>query len=141
MEAFIREKIYSVLISLLLASVVISAQTPTATLSGVVRDEQKRGIPKATVKVTHTATGKTRAISTDAAGRYSFINLEPGSYELRVEASGYKVTLQSGLTLNVGGALVADVTMSVGVISEQATIEVREPLIKPKTFERGRAGT
>jgi len=126
-----KKKIYSVLTLLLLAAVGISAQTPTATLSGVVRDERKGGIPRATVKVIHIATGKTRTISTDTAGRYSFTNLEPGSYELRVEASGYKVTLQSGLTLTVGGALVADATMSVGPISEQVTIEAREPLIEP----------
>ena len=86
----------------------------------------KGGIPRATVKVNHIATGKTRTISTDTAGRYSFTNLEPGSYELRVEASGYKVTLQSGLTLTVGGALVADGTMSVGPITERVTIEARE---------------
>ena len=82
----IKEKVYSILVSLLLATVGICAQTTTAPLSGVVRDEQKGGIPKATVKATHIATGKTRTISTDTAGRYSFINLEPGSYELRVEA-------------------------------------------------------
>src|SRR5215510_2866753 len=127
----IKKKIYSVWTLLLLASVEIFAQTPTATLSGVVRDERNGGIPRATVKVIHIATGKTRTISTDTAGRYSFTNLEPGSYELRVEASGYKVTIQSGLTLTVGGALVADATMSVGPISEQVTIEAREPLIEP----------
>jgi Carboxypeptidase regulatory-like domain/TonB dependent receptor len=123
--------IYSIFALLLLAAAVIYAQTPTATLSGVVRDEQKGGIPAVIVKVSNIATGKTRTISTDTAGRYSFTNLEPGSYELRVEASGYKVTLQSGLTLSVGGALVADATMSVGELSEQVTIEAREPLIEP----------
>src|SRR5262245_21607010 len=126
-----KEKVRSVLISLLLAAAAISAQTPTATLSGVVRDEQMRGMAEATVKVRHIATGRTRTISTDAAGRYGFTNLEPGRYELRVEASGYKATLQSGLTLTVGGALVADVTMSVGPLTEQVTIEAREPLIDP----------
>src|SRR5262245_30011357 len=127
----LKAKIYSGLTSLVLAAVGICAQTPTATLSGVVRDEQKGVIPKATVKVRHIATGKTRTNSTDNAGRYSFTNLEPGSYELRVEASGYKVTLQSGLTLSVGGALVADITMNVGPLSEQVTIEARDPLIEP----------
>jgi hypothetical protein len=126
-----KEKIYSVLTSLLLAVAGICAQTPTGTLSGVVRDEQKGGIPGATVKAKHIATGKIRTITTDTQGRYSFTNLEPGSYELRVEASGYKVTLQSGLTLSVGGAVVADATMSVGQLSEQVTIEAREPVIEP----------
>jgi Carboxypeptidase regulatory-like domain/TonB dependent receptor len=127
----LKAKIYSVLTSLLLSAVGICGQTPTATLSGIVRDEQKGGIPGATVKVRQIATGKTRTILTDDAGRYNFTNLEPGSYELRVEASGYKVTLQSGLTLSVGGALVADATMSVGQLAEQVTIEAREPLIEP----------
>ncbi|MBO0862036.1 MAG: carboxypeptidase regulatory-like domain-containing protein [Chloracidobacterium sp.] len=128
-------KVHSCLISLLFAAVGICAQTPTATLSGVVRDEQKGLITGATVNLRQIATGKARKISTDNAGRYSFTNLEPGHYELRVEASGYKVALQSGLTLSVGGALVADVTMSVGDLSEQVTIEAREPLVEP-----GRAG-
>ncbi|HKC85207.1 MAG TPA: carboxypeptidase regulatory-like domain-containing protein, partial [Blastocatellia bacterium] len=134
----LKKKIYSVLTLLLVAAVGICAQTPTATLSGVVRDERKGGIPRATVKVIHIATGKTRTISTDAAGRYSFTNMEPGGYELRVEASGYKVTIQSGLTLTVGGALVADATMSVGPISEQLTIEAREPLIEPNRAGQSR---
>jgi hypothetical protein len=82
----LKEKVYSILVSLLLATVGIYAQTPTATLSGVVRDERKGVIPKATVKVTHIATGKTRTISTDAAGRYSFTNLEPGSYEALISS-------------------------------------------------------
>src|SRR5262245_51353257 len=59
MEAFIKEKIYSVSISLLVAAVGICAQTPTATLSGVMRDEQKGGIPGATVKVRHIFRGDT----------------------------------------------------------------------------------
>ncbi len=127
----LKAKFYSVLAALLLVAIGICAQTPTATLSGVVRDQQKGIIPGAAVKVRHIATGKTRTILTDNAGRYSFTNLEPGSYELRVEASGYKVALKSGLTLSVGGALVADISMSVGELTEQVTIEEREPLIEP----------
>jgi carboxypeptidase family protein len=126
-----KAKIYSAFILLSLAAITISAQSPTATLSGVVRDEQKGGIPGAAVKIRHIATGKTRTISTDNAGRYSFTNLAPGTYEMRVEAPGYKVTLRSGLTLTVGGALVVDATMSVGQLTEQITIDAREPLIEP----------
>jgi carboxypeptidase family protein len=125
------KKVYAVLSSLLWLVVAICAQTPTATLSGIVHDEQMGVISGAAVRVRHVATGKARKISTDAAGRYSFINLEPGRYEMQVEAPGYKLTSQSGLTLSVGGAFVADVTMSVGKLTEQVTIDAHELSIEP----------
>jgi hypothetical protein len=57
------------------------AQTPTATLSGVVRDEQGAVIPAAKVVIKNSATGKARNAATDDEGRYSLINMELGSYE------------------------------------------------------------
>jgi hypothetical protein len=114
------------------------AQTPTATLSGVVRDEQGAVIPRATVAVKHSATGKTRNAATDDEGRYSFINLEPGGYELRVEASGYKTSIRSGLILSVGGAAVGDVTMNVGAVTETVSVEATAPLIEPSKAEVSR---
>lgn len=114
------------------------AQTPTATLSGVVRDEQGAVIPRATVVVKHSATGKTRSAATDDEGRYSFINLEPGGYELRVEASGYKTSVRSGLILSVGGAAVGDVTMNVGAVTETVSVEAAAPLIETNKAEVSR---
>jgi uncharacterized protein YcfL len=65
------------LLALLLAAVSAHGQTPTATLSGVVSDEQQAAITGATVTVRNSETGKTRHVQTDAEGRYSFINLKP----------------------------------------------------------------
>jgi outer membrane receptor protein involved in Fe transport len=103
-----------------------------------VRDEQGAVIAGAAVTVKNSETGKTRNVSTDVEGRYSFTNLEPGSYELRVEVRGHKTALQSGLILAVGGAVTSDVALSVGAVTETVQIEAAEQLIEPNKVELSR---
>jgi len=128
----------SLLATLLFTASVSFAQTPTAALSGVVRDEPGGVITRATVSVRNSDTGKARSATTDDEGRYGFINLEPGVYELRVEASGYKTSIRSGLILSVGGAATSDVTMSIGAVTETVSVEAEAQLIEPNRVEVSR---
>jgi hypothetical protein len=121
-----------------LAAGVASAQTVAGTLTGVVRDESGAVLTGATVSARNPATGVTRRDTTDAAGRYSLANLEPGGYELRVEASGFKTVVRSGVVLSVGGFAVADVTMSVGQMSEEVTVVNQESLVESSKTELSR---
>src|SRR5262245_27548484 len=116
------------LLLLLMAVAVGYGQTPTATLSGVVRTVQSEVIKKATVIVKNDATGKSRQVTTDENGRYTITLLEPGSYELQVRADGFKLLIQKNLVLNVGGTSVRDVQMEIGGISEQVTIDIKNPM-------------
>src|SRR5215467_1752445 len=96
----------ALLLLLLMAAAISYGQTPTATLSGVVRTMQSEVLKDATVTVTNTATSKARQVRTDKEGRYVFTLLDPGSYDLQVQASGFKLLIQRNLILNVGGATV-----------------------------------
>ncbi len=127
---------YSLMI--LLASGVLYAQTPTATLSGVVRDEQGALVPGVTITVKNTATGKVRGIATDDEGRYGFVNMEPGTYDLRFEARGYKTAIRSGLVLSVGGVVTIDVTMNIGQVTDTVLVDARTPLIETGKMELSR---
>ena len=64
----------------------VSAQVTGATLSGTVTDQSGGIVPKAEISIKNTATGLTRAVSTDSAGFYSAPNLLPGNYEITVAA-------------------------------------------------------
>jgi hypothetical protein len=75
------------LITKLFLSSAVLAQTSTASISGVVTDEKESVIPNAAVTVRSTETGFTRTLQTDGEGRYQFINLPVGSYEVTVEAA------------------------------------------------------
>src|SRR5262245_62014006 len=127
-----------VLLLLLMVVAIGYGQTTTATLSGVVSTVQREVVKKATVTVKNNATGKTRQATTHENGRYTFTLLEPGSYELQVQADGFKALIQKNLILNVGGATVRDVEMEVGGITDQVTIEAQNPLTEPDKVDLSR---
>ena len=100
-----------ILLLLLMAVAIGYGQTPTATLSGVVRNEQEEVIKEATVTAKNNATGKARQVTTDIEGLYIFSLLELGSYELQVQADSFKLLIQKNLALNVGGTTVRPASM------------------------------
>src|ERR1051326_8591066 len=77
-------------------------QLAAATLRGVVTDPNGAVIPNTTVKATNTATGEARETQTNGEGVYTLSNLQPGEYEVRVEASGFKANVSKGVKLQVG---------------------------------------
>ena len=96
------------------------AQQPTAaTLRGAVTDPNGALIPGATVKATNTATGTARTTMTNGEGFYVLSNLPPGTYEVSVEAQGFKKLIARDLLLQVGQSQTSDLTLEVGVINEQ----------------------
>src|SRR5258708_4295349 len=116
--------------TLLLLSVGVYSQTPTATLSGTVRDPSGAGVPSAKMTLTNSATGVARKVDADSKGRYSLTNVEPGTYGLRAEHEGFKAAVQQGVVLTVGGSTNLDVTMQVGSVHDVITVSATEPLIE-----------
>src|SRR5215831_4472581 len=123
----------------LLASAVALGQTPTATLSGVVKDASGALVPNVKITAKNASTGATRDAMTDSEGRYSLTNLGPGQYEVRAERAGFKTAAQSGVILTVGGAAVLDLTIQIGEVSEIVEVKQDEPLIEPTKPESSRA--
>src|SRR6266403_4832216 len=68
----------------------LSAQTDTAGLFGLVRDASGGSVVNSKVKLLNHATGAVREQTSDAKGLYQFEVLSPGEYELTVEATGFK---------------------------------------------------
>ena len=99
---------------------------------------QGQVIKEAIVTLKNNATGKARQVTTDKDGRYIFTLLEPGSYELKVQAEGFKLMVQKNLILNVGGTTVKDVQMEVGGISDMVNIDVQNPLTEPNKVDVSR---
>src|SRR3979490_3030875 len=69
------------------------AQVSGATLTGTVKDSSGAFIPNAQVIITDVATGVTRSVSPGSSGLYMAPNLLPGTYEIRVTATGFSTQL------------------------------------------------
>jgi hypothetical protein len=94
----------------------------TATLKGVVYDPQGAVIVKANVTVTNPSTGFTKTVKCNADGSYVIPVLQPGVYEIAVEAPGFEKQVVKTFTLSVGTVSVYDAHLKIGTPTE--TVEV-----------------
>jgi hypothetical protein len=129
------------LLALLTVTFAISAvaQSNKGAIVGTVKDPNDALVAKAQVKVTSVKTGEVRTTDTGDDGTYTVTNLEPGTYNVSVEASGFQtvtfegvqVETNSRLPLDVKFATVAGSSASVTITSESA------PLVESETSVRG----
>lgn len=90
----------------------------TATLKGTVSDPQSAVIAGASVTVTNSSTGFTKTVKSNSDGSYVIPVLQPGVYQIAVEARGFQKEVVKTFTLTVGTVSVYDVHMKVGAASE-----------------------
>ena len=58
-------------------------------------------------------------VTTDAAGTYRVLLLLVGRYEVKAEASGFKATLETGISLVVGEEAVVNLRLQVGALQNR----------------------
>ena len=104
----------SVLGVFLLCAALGMAQLDTGTISGNVTDQSGGAAPGATVTVRNVATGVTRTLQSNAAGRYEVLALPVGNYEVEATLAGFQTVIRSGITLTVGRNAVVDMVLRVG---------------------------
>jgi hypothetical protein len=115
------------LTTLLALGAIVSAQTATATLKGVVNDAGGAPVPGAVVTLTNTATNLQKTFTTDEGGHFTFTFIEPGFYALEAQAGGFKIHRQPRLQIEVGQALDLDVKLEPGDVKETVNIVATEP--------------
>src|SRR5262249_61044380 len=80
-----------------------AAAQNTATLYGVVKDQQGGSIRGAKVTLTSKNTGASRTSVSNDEGRYTFVGLAPGTYKISADGgASFSVFEQDGLTVTVG---------------------------------------
>src|SRR5436853_3048988 len=98
------------------------ASVSTSEIRGQVTDPQGNAVAGATVTVTETSKGITRSVNTDDNGAYVLLSLQPGTYNMKVEATGFAAKTLTDIQLNVGQT--ANLPVSLGVGGVQAEVNV-----------------
>src|SRR5215467_4678583 len=76
------------------------AQLQTGNLYGTVVDEQGSALPGVTVTVS--GGGAPQVQVTDAQGKFHFVGLSPGSYQLKAELEGFSTIEYPNVSINIG---------------------------------------
>lgn len=100
-----------------------AAQGTNATLSGTVADATESAIPGALVIAQNTQTGVATTTTTNEAGVYVFANLQPGTYKLSAEKTGFRKLVYNEVILDVGARAAVNLKLEVGKI-EEAAVEI-----------------
>src|SRR3974390_3422886 len=79
------------------------AQEYRGRVQGVVADSGGGVIPGATVVLRNDATGVTTNRGTNAGGRYLFDYVDPGTYTLTIEVTGFKTAVQKNIAVGQRG--------------------------------------
>ena len=106
---------------LLALTTAMFAQT-AGQISGEVRDPSGALVPDAAVTVTNSATDVSRSTVTNKEGLYSFPDLTPGVYSVKVIAPGFGVMVKANIEIQVQQSLHVDFALTVG--SNTQTVEV-----------------
>ena len=104
-KAYRRNMHVAVLLVFLLVSTFASAQLPTATIFGVVKDSSGAVVPEVGITARNLETGQSRTAVSDGSGSYRFAALPVGAYEIRAEHPGFQTAIRTGLTLSVGRSI------------------------------------
>jgi hypothetical protein len=91
-----------------------SQSTSSGTVAGSVTDQSNAVVPNATVSLTDTSTNIARNTTTNKEGRYIFVDVSPGVYNLSVTKSGFATTKTEKQEVRVGESLTLNLSLQVG---------------------------
>jgi Carboxypeptidase regulatory-like domain len=107
---------------LLMSWAVLFAQAPTGEIAGRVYDPSGGAVPNAIISVRNAATSFARGLRSNEAGQYSVASLIAGSYEMRVEAPGFRTTMVNAVVAT-GSVTTVDFHLEVGEQKETVTVD------------------
>lgn len=99
-----------------------SSQVLYGSLVGNVTDPNGAIVPNAAVTSTNQATGVVKTTTTDPTGAYQFINLQPGTYAVKVAVSGFKTYERRDVPVTLNSVTRADAVLEVGSIEQSVTV-------------------
>jgi len=106
-------------------------QSTFGSFVGTVKDPAGAVIPTCVVSLTNTGTAAKREAITDADGSYTFVNLEPGTYDVGFQAAGFRSTAITGFQLQARQTMRADSTLQLATVVESVNVTAAmEPTIQ-----------
>lgn len=119
-----------------LATLFVQANVANATVKGTVKDQFGQAVSSATVTVVNADRGIVRVVKTDDEGVYRVPLLQPGTYELRVDATRFQQHVLQSVVLTVGEIAVRNVELQVGQVNAAVSVDADPALIETERTQQ-----
>src|SRR5215213_9374187 len=100
------------------------AQSPTATLSGTVQDQNGAHIAGASIALINSQQATQRLTTTNGEGVFVFAALPPGRYSVTATKEGFAPVEVNGVVVNVNDQAALKIQLNIGTLSQ--TVQVVE---------------
>ena len=117
------------LAAVLYAASPASAQVFTGRIDVTVQDSTGAVLPGVSVEIGGPQNQNT---VTDAQGEAHFLNLAPGTYQVKASLSGFADYLNKSVAVGAGSSVPLRVAMSVAGVTEQVQVSIESPVVDPK---------
>ena len=128
---------------LLLLAVLLSGRAvwgqATTSVRGTVTDPSGSAVVGATVTIANLESKAERTATTGTQGEYQFLLLPPGTYTLKVTATGFAGYEQTGLQLLVNTPATANAQLKVGGTAQSVTVTSEAPALNMVDASLGNA--
>jgi hypothetical protein len=105
--------------------------------SGVVRDSSGGVLPGVAVEASSPVLiEKTRSVVTDAEGRYTIVDLRPGTYKLTFSLTGFETIARDNIELSGNVTVPINIELKVGALEETLTVSGQTPLVDVQNAQR-----
>ena len=115
--------------SIPLASNLARAQSTFGSIVGAVHDPSGGVVGKARITILDRQTASTRSATTDTTGSYVVVNLEPGDYQVDIEAPGFQRATYADLVLQARQTIRVDINLTLQTQSQSVSVADTAPVI------------
>jgi hypothetical protein len=122
---------------LILISAPVFAQFESGTVLGTIRDQTGASVGNCAVTLENVRTGVTARTTTNAQGDYQFVNVRPGAYRVRAEASGFQTAVTEEFEVRTDARQRVDVSLQVGQVSESVMVTGAAAVLETDNSSRG----
>jgi hypothetical protein len=113
----------------LMASGNAYAQSTFGSFLGTVEDASGHAVVGATATLTNTGTTASKTVKTDDDGVYSFLNVDPGTYSITIEAQGFEQRVFASLVLQSRDTQRINVKLTVGATNSTIIVQAAGAVI------------
>ena len=113
------------------------AQDFRGAITGRITDSSNARMPGVTVVATNVETNVAQTTVTNSEGDYTVLYLNPGTYTVTAELSGFKKLARNNLQVRVGEKLGVDFTLEVGAMAETVQVSAEAPVLTTTSGSTG----